>query len=131
MSRGRPALESRSPVHWCAGALLAVLAVGLAPVFAVAQDADAGKVIYDKWCAGCHGDTGAGDGSAAAYMLPRPRDFTRAMYQIRTTGSGDLPTDDDMRRVIELGMPGTTMPGWTKKLSSRDINDVIAYLKRV
>jgi DMSO reductase family type II enzyme heme b subunit len=105
-----------------------VLSAVLAPALA-AQDADAGKVIYDRWCAGCHGESGAGDGESAAYMLPRPRDFTRAVYQIRTTASGGLPTDADLRRVIEEGMPGTTMPGWTEKLNRRQIDNVIAYLK--
>ncbi|MCH7490371.1 MAG: c-type cytochrome [Gemmatimonadetes bacterium] len=94
-----------------------------------AQDAEAGKVIYDLWCAGCHGETGAGDGEAAAFMLPRPRDFRMAIYQIRTTASGELPTDSDMRRVIDNGMPGTTMPGWGDKLSGGERDDVIAYLK--
>ena len=108
---------------------LYVLAFLMVPATALAQDADQGKVIYDKWCAGCHGDTGAGDGEAAAYMLPRPRDFTGAIYQIRTTASGELPTDDDMRRVIDEGMPGTTMPAWRGRLSGGQRDDVIAYLK--
>ncbi len=100
-----------------------------APSYLLAQDADRGKVIYNKWCVGCHGESGAGDGEAAAFMLPRPRDFTFAIYQIRTTASGGLPTDDDMRRVIDNGMPGTTMPGWRSKLSNSEREDVIGYLK--
>src|ERR1043166_2223901 len=44
------------------------------------QDTSAGKLVYVKWCAGCHGETGAGDGPAAHYMLPRPRDFTGAVF---------------------------------------------------
>ena len=78
-----------------------------------AQDVQAGKAVYDKWCAECHGETGAGDGSAARFMLPPPRDFTRATYQIRTTASGELPTDDDIRKIVDDGMPGTAMPAWS------------------
>ncbi len=100
-----------------------------APCSLEGQGVERGKELYDKWCAGCHGDTGAGDGEAAAYMLPRPRDFTTAVYQVRTTASGELPTDDDMRAVIDNGMPGTAMPGWADKLSGRERDDVIAYLK--
>ncbi len=112
-------------------ALLAAIAtVGLAaPGSLMAQDAERGKVIYDKWCAGCHGETGAGDGEAAAFMLPRPRDFTGAIYQIRTTASGELPTDDDLRRVVDDGMPGTTMAAWRGRLRSGARDDVIAYIK--
>ena len=83
-----------------------------------AQDGDdLGRVTYDRWCAGCHGVDGTGNGPGAEYMLPRPRDFTQALYQIRTTGSGELPTDDDILDIIDRGMPGTTMPGWEELLS--------------
>ena len=94
-----------------------------------AQQPHAGKASYDKWCAGCHGDTGAGDGSGAAYMLPRPRDFTKGVYQVRTTASGELPTDADIKRVIDDGMPGTAMPGWSDVLTDAERNNLVAYLK--
>jgi mono/diheme cytochrome c family protein len=88
-----------------------------------------GKAVYDKWCAGCHGDTGAGDGSAATAMLPRPRDFTKGVFQIRTTATGELPTDGDLRHVVDEGMPGTAMPGWKGRITEGERDDVIAYLK--
>jgi len=88
-----------------------------------------GKELYDKWCAECHGGSGAGDGAAATHMLPRPRDFTRAVFQVRTTASGELATDQDLRRVIDDGMPGTAMPGWKSRLEPGDRDAVIAYLK--
>lgn len=93
------------------------------------QDTTAGKAVYQKWCAGCHGDAGGGDGEAARYMLPHPRDFTGAIYQIRSTASGELPTDADLLRAIDLGLPGTAMPGWKTRLSDRERRDVLAYLK--
>ena len=98
------------------------------PQSAIGQE-PRGKAIYDKWCADCHGATGAGDGAAQAYMLPRPRDFTKGVYQIRTTASGELPTDADIRRVIDDGMPGTAMPGWRERLTDGERNDVLAYIK--
>lgn len=93
------------------------------------QEAPAGKATYDKWCAGCHGEEGAGDGVAAAYMLPQPRDFTTALYQIRTTASGELPTDGDILRMIDEGMPGSAMPGWKDYLSNTERTDLVQYLK--
>src|SRR2546427_11744859 len=74
-----------------------------------AEDSTAGKNVYVKWCAGCHGETGAGDGPAASTMLPRPRNFTGAVYKVRTTGSGQLPTDADLMRAIDDGLPGSAM----------------------
>lgn len=111
--------------------LVSALFGALAAAGAAAQEngAHPGKAPYDKWCAACHGVDGAGEGAAAAYMLPRPRDFTQANYQIRTTGSGDLPTDADIQHVIDVGMPGTAMPGWERKLSERERTDLVSYLK--
>lgn len=117
------------------GPLLALALVCL-PAAAAAQDAAPaaagavpGKATYDKWCSGCHGVDGKGDGAGAARMLPRPRDFTRAQYQIRTTGSGELPTDADIRHVIDVGMPGTAMPGWETILGERERDELVPYLK--
>ena len=95
----------------------------------VTQDTSAGKQVYQKWCAGCHGDQGAGDGAAAKHMIPPPRDFTGAIYQIRSTASGQLPTDADLLRSIDEGLPGTAMPGWNTSLSDRERRDVLAYIK--
>jgi DMSO reductase family type II enzyme heme b subunit len=99
------------------------------PTQSNAQDLARGEELYDQWCAECHGVDGAGAGSAAPYMLPQPRDFTLGVYQIRTTANGELPTDQDLSRVVKLGMPGTAMPGWDSKLSDAEIADIVAYIK--
>src|SRR5437588_9267445 len=95
----------------------------------ISQDTTKGKAVYVKWCAGCHGDGGAGDGPAAAHMLSRPRNFTGAVYKIRTTASGQLPTDADLLRAIDDGLPGSAMPAWRGRLSDAERRDVLAYLK--
>src|SRR2546421_11000506 len=93
------------------------------------QDTTRGKAVYVKWCAGCHGDGGAGDGAAAAHMLPRPRNFTGGPYKTRTTASGQLPTDADLLRAIDDGLPGSAMPGWKGRLSDGERRDAVAYIK--
>jgi DMSO reductase family type II enzyme heme b subunit len=115
----------------CVAMCLLAACVGLAVSGRLAaQQADSsGKVVYDRWCASCHGVDGSGDGFAAGYMLPRPRDFTRGVYQIRTTPNGQLPTDADLRRVIDDGMPGTAMPGWKGTLTQADRAAVVDYIK--
>src|SRR3989454_7417486 len=95
----------------------------------ISQDTTRGKVVYVKWCSGCHGDGGAGDGPAAATMLPRPRNFTGAVYKIRSTASGQLPTDADLIRAIDEGLPGTAMPAWKTRLSDGERRNVRAYVK--
>ena len=87
-----------------------------------------GKAIYDDKCAHCHGAQGKGDGSGAERLHPRPRDFTRGQYKIRSTESRELPTDDDLLRIVTDGMPGTSMPGWPG-LSDEERRAVVAYIK--
>jgi DMSO reductase family type II enzyme heme b subunit len=95
---------------------------------ASAQDLDGGKQVYTAKCAQCHGDDGLGLGPAADRVFPRPRDFTRGVYKIRSTPSGAVPTDDDLFRAITNGLPGTSMPGWGV-LPERDRRQVVQYIK--
>jgi len=62
-------------------------------------------------------------------MTPRPRSFIEARYKIRTTGTGSLPTDDDVVRSVAHGLPGTAMPGWADLLRPADILAVVDHLK--
>src|SRR5689334_19527797 len=67
---------------------------------------ESGRTIYQNRCAACHGEKGGGDGPVALSLWPRPRDLSTASYMLRTTASGELPTDEDLFRSITLGMPG-------------------------
>jgi cytochrome c553 len=67
----------------------------------------AGKELYTRNCTQCHGDKGDGNGVATPHLQPRPRDFTSGKFKIRTTPSGKLPTDDDLKHIIRVGMPYT------------------------
>lgn len=87
-----------------------------------------GKAVYEEKCAHCHGTEGKGDGPAAERLSPRPRDFTRAKFKIRSTESRELPTDEDLFKVITNGMPGTSMPAWDD-LSEADRSKLVAYIK--
>ena len=93
------------------------------------DDFAAGREIYEKYCSQCHGENGAGDGPAAEFMSPRPRDFTQGLFKIRSTPSGQLPTDEDLFQAVSDGMPGTAMIGWTKYLDEKKRKQVIQYVK--
>jgi cytochrome c oxidase cbb3-type subunit 2 len=88
-----------------------------------------GKSVYDRHCAECHGTGGQGDGPAAPFLTPRPRDFTVGRYKLRTTESSSIPTDEDMARSVREGLPGSAMPAWKGLLTDAQIADVLGYLK--
>lgn len=87
-----------------------------------------GRYVFEKNCVACHGRWGDGRGELAVGMVPRPNNFTRARFKFRSTPSGSLPTDDDLRRVVTLGIAGSSMPAFAA-LPDRDIRSVITYLK--
>jgi mono/diheme cytochrome c family protein len=88
-----------------------------------------GKTVYSQNCVACHGMKGDGKGPAAAFLLPKPRDFVGANYRLRSTAPGQLPTDVDLFRAVSMGMPGTPMPPWKHLLSDDDRWAVVEYLK--
>jgi len=77
--------------------------------------ADPATAVYNHACAWCHGRDGRGDGPAAfsinKYLSPRPRDLTHGRFELRSTPSGELPTDEDLLRTLEHGIPGS-MPSF-------------------
>jgi mono/diheme cytochrome c family protein len=90
---------------------------------------DLGTAVYETRCAPCHGKAGKGDGPFAMLLNPRPRDFTMGMFEYRSTESGSVPTDDDLKRAIVKGLPGTAMPAWGKFLAGDSLEAVIARVK--
>jgi cytochrome c oxidase cbb3-type subunit 2 len=77
-----------------------------------ADDLAIGRVLYDRYCAGCHGTAGDGAGPAAPMLIVKPRDFTKGTFKFRSTAAGTLPTDDDLFRTITRGVNRTSMPEW-------------------
>jgi len=85
--------------HALAAALLDAYPVPLAP--GAAPDITQGTTLYAQQCSSCHGESGAGDGPAAAAFTTPPIAFTDgerarqrsifALYQIVTQGLDDTP----------------------------------------
>src|SRR5262249_22266719 len=87
-----------------------------------------GRRVYVEQCAICHGETGDGRGHAANHFTTPPRDFTTGRYKIRSTASGQVPTDEDLRRTIVSGLPGTgRVP--QDHLSGDEVRAVIEFIK--
>jgi len=67
-----------------------------------------GRALFTQHCAACHGDRGNGEGPAARFLYPRPRNFHEGKFRI-VTSSNARPSDEDLLRVITRGMPGSAM----------------------
>ncbi|MEP9409966.1 MAG: c-type cytochrome [Candidatus Brocadia sp.] len=87
-----------------------------------------GKKVYEKRCWYCHGIEGRGDGPASITMFPKPRNFTRNEYKVRSTPFGSVPTDEDLFRIITSGIEGTAMPFWST-ISESERWQVLYYIK--
>jgi mono/diheme cytochrome c family protein len=89
---------------------------------------DAGSDLYYRYCWGCHGARGNGDGENAPYLNPTPRNFVAGIFKCRSTPTGTLPTDDDLYHSIERGFYTTTMPSWIT-LTAQNRADLVAFIK--
>ncbi|NOZ38145.1 MAG: hypothetical protein GXP11_08805 [Gammaproteobacteria bacterium] len=89
-----------------------------------------GEEIYKFRCEVCHGETGMGDGLAAEFMYPKPRDFSLGLFKYKTSPGTLPPRDEDLFNTIKHGLTGTGMPGWASLLKDKDIKKLIPIIKR-
>jgi mono/diheme cytochrome c family protein len=90
--------------------------------------AKAGREDYQRFCIGCHGQYGDGNGDNAPFIDPKPRDFTAATFKCRSTPTGTLPTDEDLYKSVGRGFNTTNMPSWAP-LTDQTRADLVAYIK--
>ena len=94
---------------------------------AVAEESKVDKkktiaALYLKNCSICHGDNGDGDTRARAGMSPQPRNFTTAQAAIELTR-------ERMIRSVTEGRPGTAMVGHKGRLTPRQIEDLVDFIR--
>lgn len=86
-----------------------------------------GERVYQRNCQQCHGVSGDGNGVAAEYLVPRPRDYRRGIFKFSSTEYGDKPRREDLLRTVTRGIAGTSMPSF-RRLPKHDLEAVIDYV---
>lgn len=86
-----------------------------------------GARVYQRNCQQCHGVSGDGNGPAAEYLVPRPRDYRRGIFKFSSTEYGDKPRREDLLRTVTRGIAGTSMPSF-RRLPKHDLEAVIDYV---
>ena len=79
---------------------------------------DLGAHVYTGNCAQCHGEHGAGDGSAVSELRVVPADFR-----------GSRPSLAESLRALRNGVEGTPMAPWTERLSEAELSAVAYYVR--
>ncbi len=84
--------------------------------------------LYREHCSHCHGITGDGAGGTAPSLMPYPRDFRLGKFKFKSTPLRRMPTDEDLTRILENGIPGTAMPSF-RTLPAKEIAALVDYVK--
>jgi cytochrome c553 len=85
-----------------------------------------GKKLYEQFCASCHGQSGRGDGPAAAALNPKPHNHTDKATMSKLS-------DDELFKVIKNGGASVgkspLMPPWGASLKDDQIKEILAYIR--
>jgi mono/diheme cytochrome c family protein len=84
--------------------------------------------LFREHCVHCHGITGDGLGPTAAFLNPYPRDYRPGVFKFKSTERADKPTHADLVRVLNNGIPGTSMPSFAL-LSPVEVDALVEYVK--
>jgi mono/diheme cytochrome c family protein len=83
-----------------------------------------GRLLFQQYCATCHGDEGKGDGQNASNLNPAPPDLTAPK---------SAPDPVYLRRVIALGSAAAgrspLSPPWGRSLRAQQIDDLVLYCR--
>jgi cytochrome c553 len=98
--------------------LMTLILVAAAPALAAPGAATAGKAIYAKHCAMCHGATGEGNAAIAKMMK----------VNMAALGSKEVQAKKDAELSKDI-TEGTGKMKPMKGLSEKEVTDLIAYLR--
>lgn len=107
-----------SMAGFVSGLLLGAVVQGYAETKAQSGDVAKGKIMFIKYCTGCHGPAGGGDGYRFL-SAPDPANLT--------SPSTRKKSDAELLKTIHDGKPN--MPPWNIRLSKKESEDVLSYVR--
>jgi mono/diheme cytochrome c family protein len=134
LTRYRKAALFAAPVlavvlSWGSAVGLHTMMTEEAPVAAVAErEPPSGARLYSEHCARCHGERG--DGRGVSPLDPPARHFGAEPFKLGTTSNRLCPTDADLMRVVQHGIPGSAMPAFAQ-LSEDEWRAVIGHVRQL
>jgi cytochrome c oxidase cbb3-type subunit III len=83
-----------------------------------------GRTLYKTNCAGCHGETGKGDGPGAGVFKPPPRDHTDKAYM-------STLTDKQLADVIKMGgaIKGKPLMPSHPQFKDQELQALVVYVR--
>jgi cytochrome c553 len=123
--RVRPveSVKYRKRRAWCVTLSASIWLILSAAAPALAGDPQRGEPMYQRYCTGCHGVDGRGGG----------KNFMPHVGALTKKGYTELLKDSYLEAIVAQGGvafgKSAYMPAFGTTLSSRDIADVIAYVR--
>ena len=95
-----------------------IFAISNTPIFGSSNSkaVSAGEKVYNKNCLICHGETGKGEGAKAGTALNN-QIFLNSV------------SDKDLYNYVKYGREGTGMPAYGPRLSEKELQTVVAYMR--
>ena len=95
-----------------------------APLVANMSDQEKlGEKLFQENCAFCHAADGTGKNWIGSFLESHPRNLTDTRFM-------ETMTYTKLKKVIQDGLPGTTMSAWKHVLKEEEIESIIAYINR-
>lgn len=110
----------RRKIIWLLASMLAVVTQDL-----TAQDKAEGRKLYLAYCAGCHGETGKGDGPAAKALPAKPANHTDGAIMSRLS---DKYLFDIITKGGASAKKSPVMPAWGN-LKEKQVREIIGYIR--